>query len=101
MREPRGAAHYYHALLNMAFARRSGGRFLPIPLILAAVFAAYQYFGADKVTNPETGRSARVAMSTGQEQALGLESYREILGQSEVVERGPEHDLVLNVARRL
>ncbi len=74
---------------------------LPIPLLLAALFGIYQYFGAEKTTNPETGRSARVAMSTGQEQALGLASYREVLSQSDVVSRGPEHDLVVRVAQRL
>ncbi|MEO5959955.1 MAG: M48 family metallopeptidase [Opitutaceae bacterium] len=76
-------------------------RFLPIPLLLAVAFAVYQYFGAEKVTNPETGRAARVAMSTGQEKALGLASYREVLSQSEVVARGPERDLVVGVAQRL
>jgi predicted Zn-dependent protease len=74
---------------------------LPIPLILAALFAAFQYFGAEKATNPETGRTARVALSAPQEQALGLQSYREVLAQSEVVPRGPEHDVVVRVAQRL
>ncbi len=71
------------------------------PLLIAAVFAGFQYFGAEKVTNPETGRKVRVAMSTDQEQALGLQSYREVLSQSDVVTNGPELDLVQRVARRL
>jgi len=71
------------------------------PLLIAAVFAAFQYFNAETVTNPETGRSVRVAMSPAQEQALGLQSYREVLSQSEVVTSGPELDLVQRVARRL
>jgi predicted Zn-dependent protease len=74
---------------------------LPIPLILAAVFAAFQYFGAEKTTNPETGKTARVGMSVDQEQALGFQSYREVLAQSEVVPNGPEHDQVVRVAQRL
>jgi predicted Zn-dependent protease len=74
---------------------------LPIPLILAALVAAFQYFGAEKVTNPETGRSMRVALSADQEQALGLQSYREVVAQSDVVTSGPEYDLVVRVARRL
>lgn len=74
---------------------------LPIPLIAAAVFAAFQYFSAEKVTNPETGRAARVALSSEQEQALGLQSYREVLAQSEVVESGPEKEMVARVASRL
>lgn len=47
-----------------------------LPLILAALFAAYQYFGADKVTNPETGRAARVAMSPEQEETHPSHSAR-------------------------
>lgn len=72
-----------------------------IPLLIAIGFALFQYFGADKVTNPETGRSVRVAMSPEQEQVLGLQSYREVLAQNAVVETGPERDLVEKVARRL
>jgi metalloendopeptidase OMA1, mitochondrial len=72
-----------------------------IPLLIALVIAGFQYFGADKVTNPETGRSMRVALSTEQEESLGLQSYREVLAQSDVVTRGPERDLVERVARRL
>lgn len=71
------------------------------PLIIAIGFALFQYFGAEKVTIPETGRSVRVAMSTEQEQALGLQSYREVLSQSEVVRSGPEYETVTEVARRL
>jgi metalloendopeptidase OMA1, mitochondrial len=74
---------------------------IPIPLLLAAVFAIYQYFGAEKFTNPETGRAARVALSSGQEQALGLQGYREVISQSDVVTRGAEHDMVVRVAQRL
>lgn len=33
----------------------------------------------------ETGKSVRVALSTGQEQALGLQSYQEVLAQSEII----------------
>src|SRR5688572_28101350 len=72
-----------------------------LPLILAIGFALFQYFGAEKVTIPDTGRSVRVAMSTEQEQALGLQSYREVMAQSDVVTSGREHQLVTEVARRL
>ncbi|MEO7600173.1 MAG: M48 family metallopeptidase [Opitutus sp.] len=72
-----------------------------LPLIIALAVAAYQYFGAEKVTIPETGRVARVALSTEQEAALGLQSYREVVSQSDVVNSGPQHDLVVRVAKRL
>lgn len=81
--------------------RRRTRSWLPIPLILAALVAAFQYFGAEKVTNPETGRTVRVALSGEQEEILGLQSYREVLAQSDVVRSGPELELVTRVATRL
>lgn len=84
----------------MPLTRRRSS-FTILPLILAAAFAAYQYFGAEKVTIPETGRVARVALSTEQEEALGLQGYQEVVSQSDVVSSGPEYDLVVRVAKRL
>lgn len=72
-----------------------------IPLLLAVAFMLFQYFGADKVVNPETGKSVRVALSSEQEETLGLQSYREILSQSQTIESGPEHNIVVRVAKRL
>ena len=72
-----------------------------IPLLIAGIVVLFQYFSADKVTNPETGRSVRVALSPEQEETLGLQSYREILSQSETIQSGPEHDMVVRVAERL
>jgi predicted Zn-dependent protease len=71
------------------------------PLLLAGLVMLGQYFHSEKVVNPETGRAARVAMSAQQEEALGFQSYQEVLSQSRVVETGPEHDMVLRVAQRL
>ena len=82
----------------MASRRRS---LTILPLIIAAAFAAFQYFGAEKVTIPETGRVARVGLSSEQEEALGLQSYREVVAQSEIVSSGPEYELVVGVAKRL
>lgn len=72
-----------------------------IPLILAGLYMLYQYFGSEKVTNPVTGKRARVALSSAQEETLGLQSFKEVLSQSEVVPSGPERDLVVKVADRL
>ena len=72
-----------------------------IPLLLAVAFMLFQYFGADKVVNPETGKSVRLALSSEQEETLGLQSYREILSQSQTIESGPEHNIVVRVAERL
>lgn len=71
------------------------------PLVIAAVVMAFQYFSADKVTNPETGKAVRVAMSPEKEAALGLQSYQEILSQSETIDRGPDYELVRRVAQNL
>src|SRR3954451_23375658 len=71
------------------------------PLVIACLIAGYKYFTAEKVTNPETGRSTRVALSTEQEDQLGLQSYREVLSDSDVIQTGPDHDLVVRVAERL
>ena len=72
-----------------------------IPLLIAGVVVLFQYFGADKVTNPETGKSVRVALSPEQEETLGLQSYREILSQSETIQSGAEYEMVVRVAQRL
>jgi predicted Zn-dependent protease len=76
-------------------------RFIVWPLAIAIVIAAVQYFGSKKYVNPETGRAARVALSEGQEAALGLESYQDVLSQSQVVSSGPEVELVQKVMKRL
>jgi predicted Zn-dependent protease len=61
----------------------------------------FQYCSSQKYVNPETGRAARVAMSEGQEAALGLQSYQEVLSTSRVIAEGPQVDLVQRVMRRL
>ena len=71
------------------------------PLLIAAAVVAFQYFGAEKIKNPETGKTVRVALSSEQEEALGLQSYREILSQSQTIQSGPERDMVVRVAERL
>ena len=72
-----------------------------VPLLLAGLVMLGQYLSSEKVVNPETGPAARVAMSSEQEQALGFQSYREVLSQARVVASGPEHDMVVRVASRL
>jgi predicted Zn-dependent protease len=72
-----------------------------LPLLLAGLFFAYQYFSSEKFVNPETGRRGRVGMSMEQEAALGLQSYQQVLAQAETVGAGPELELVKRVASRL
>jgi predicted Zn-dependent protease len=72
-----------------------------LPLVIAAVFFAYQYFSSEKFTNPETGRTSHVGLSTEQESALGLQSYQQVLAQSESVSSGADLEMVKRVASRL
>jgi predicted Zn-dependent protease len=72
-----------------------------VPLLLVGLFLAYQYFSSEKFVNPETGRKSHVAMSTREEALLGLQSYQQVLAQSETVDSGPELDMVKRVASRL
>lgn len=74
---------------------------LLVTVIGVVLFVAYQYFSSEKFTNPETGRSARVALSEGQEAALGAQSYQKVLSESRVIRSGPEYDRVRNIATRL
>ena len=72
-----------------------------LPLLLAGLFLAYQYFSSEKFVNPETGRKSHVAMSTRDEALLGLQTYQQVLGQSETISTGPEFETVKGVASRL
>lgn len=71
------------------------------PLVLAGIIGAYQYFGSQKYINPETGRASRVALSSDQESALGLQAYQEVLSESDVEAQGPDVSLVKRVMSRL
>ena len=77
------------------------GTIAVIPICLALVVMAFKYCTAEKVVNPLTGETARVALSSEQEEMLGLQSYREVLSQVDVVTSGPEYDVVVRVAERL
>ncbi len=72
-----------------------------LPIVIAIVIFAWQYFSSEKFTNPETGRTAHVGMSREQESALGFQSYKQVLSQAQTVESGPEVEMVRNVAKRL
>jgi predicted Zn-dependent protease len=72
-----------------------------LPLLLAGLFLAYQYFSSEKFVNPETGRKSHVAMSTREEAVLGIQSYQQVLAQSESIDSGPELEMIKRVASRL
>jgi predicted Zn-dependent protease len=72
-----------------------------LPILIALVVMGFKYCTAPKVTNPLTGKTARVGLSAQQEETLGLQSYREVLSQSDVITSGREHEIVVRVAERL
>src|SRR6266481_2207307 len=74
-------------------------RLLPIVLAIGAI--AWFYFSSHTFINPETGRKSKVGLSESQEQTLGLQSFQQVLSQSQTVQSGSDYDLVVKVARRL
>lgn len=86
---------------NTPSSRRKPRSLILAPLLLAALFIAFQYFTAETYTVPETGRTARVAMTREQEAALGVQSFRQVLSQSDRVQTGPLVNQVQSVAKRL
>lgn len=72
-----------------------------LALLVAAVLFVWQYFGAEKFVNPETGRKAKVGLSMDQELALGFQSYRQVLAQARPINSGPQFELVKTVANKL
>ncbi len=72
-----------------------------LPILLAGLFLAYQYFSSEKFVNPETGRKSHVGMSAEQESALGFQSYQQVLAQSQTIDSGPDLEIVKRVASRL
>src|SRR5262249_25764203 len=70
-----------------------------IPIILALIAA-----GVYLVTHLQTGPFGRrqvVGLSPAEENQLGAQAYRQILGKSDVVEGGPAVDVVRRVGRLL
>ena len=72
---------------------RRGGRFRLWPIALFALFGLF-YFFSNSETVEITGRRQIVDISEDQEITLGLNSYNQILNQSDVVPHGREVDLV-------
>ena len=72
-----------------------------LPILIAVIFIAYQFFTSEKFVNPETGRKSHVGMSISQEAALGLQGYHQVLSQTETVNAGPELEIVKRATSRL
>ncbi|GJL55399.1 MAG: peptidase M48 [Nitrospirales bacterium] len=71
-----------------------------IPLVLFACYGLY-YYVANQETVPITGRSQLVDIDRQQEVALGLQSYQQILSESQVLAQGEVVDLVRRIGQQL
>jgi len=78
--------------------RRRGFKLLPI--LLFAVAALIYYYSNQEVV-PLTGRKHLVGMSEATELQLGLQSYAQVLNQSDVVLSGAEVDLIRSVGSKI
>src|SRR4051812_32642876 len=72
-----------------------------LPIFAAGLFLLYQYCSSEKFVNPETGRVSHVGMTADQEAALGIQTYRKVLSESQTVSSGAQLDMVKRVASRL
>jgi len=71
-----------------------------IPIILFAIYGLY-YFVSNQEIVPITGRSQLIEMTREQEMSLGLQSYQEILSQSQVIQQGASVNLIRTVGQKL
>ncbi len=77
--------------------------FTILPILLAVGYILFKTLFTPSVTNPETGTKHHVGMNPQQEEALGIQSYQQVLQQEGAnrISSGPEVDMVTRVARRL
>ncbi len=87
----------------MRYRRSPGGRrrrVVWLPILLFAAYFAYTYlFSREEVAL--TGRTQVVNMSRGEMASLGLQSYQQILSESNVVPAGELVDQVRSIGERL
>ncbi len=79
---------------------RARGRLRLLPVLLFAVYGLYYYFSNQNEV-PLTGRQQLVASSREQEAALGLQSYQQIIAQSELVHSGPQYAQLRDIVARI
>ncbi len=70
------------------------------PILIFALYFGYYYI-SHRDTTPYTGRTQLIDTTPTQEAALGFQSYREILSQSQVISSGPQVRQVQSIAQRL
>ena len=86
---------------SAAAGQGSGRRGLKLwPILLFGLYFGYYYFSHSNEAS-FTGRKQLLDTSAQEEAALGLQSYQEILQQSNVVRSGPLPEQVQGIAQRL
>ena len=76
-------------------------KFILAPILFAAAIILFQYLSAGTFVSPETGKEVRVGLSLEQENLLGLQSFKQVLSQSQIVSSGPEFEMVNKVVNKL
>lgn len=74
--------------------RSNYSRFILFALVISFVIAAC-------ATVPITGRKQLIIIPVGQELALGADSYRQVLSESDVVTSGPDFEMVRRVGGKI
>ena len=86
---------------SAAAGQRSGRRGLKLwPILLFGLYFGYYYFSHSNEAS-FTGRKQLLDTTAQEEAALGLQSYQEILQQSNVVRSGPLPQQIQGIAQRL
>ncbi len=70
-------------------------------IIVAFLLYAGYYWFSNRQENSLTGRKQLISTSSEQEAALGLEAYKEVLSQAQVVTTGPLPAQIDGIAKRL
>lgn len=84
---------------NPSAPRRRGG-FRWWVLIIFGIYVAW-YWTSNQEEAAFTGRSQLIDSSPQQEAAMGLQAYRQILSESDVVAKGPVAEQIRDMAQRL
>jgi len=71
-----------------------------IPIILFGLYFAYYYFSHQENV-PHTDRKQLVDMDRQEEMALGLQSYQQILADSNVIQSGETVDMIKAIGQKL
>ena len=76
------------------------GQMRIFPLLAFGVYMLFYFFWHEQRV-PITGREHLVGTTLQQDAALGLQSYQQVLSQSQTIKSGPQYDMMIRVGDRL